>query len=157
VRAAAPRDYEQFKAWFVGRVDDPGVVYANARVVLLPTISGHGLSIKTVEAMASGLPLIATRLALRGMKEDAVALPGVTIADDAASFAKALRNEAGAAHVPTENERRLSAVRAYYDAHFSAGAYERNLALLIGGLLSHRQTLATNSSTAAKNDPALGG
>ncbi len=59
--------FERYKNWFLGRVENPGAIYAGARLVLLPTIDGHGLSIKTVEAMASGLPLIATRLALRGM------------------------------------------------------------------------------------------
>ncbi len=58
--------------WFLGRVEDPGAVYANARLVLLPTIGGTGLSIKTVEALSSGLPLIATPQALRGMDREAL-------------------------------------------------------------------------------------
>lgn len=136
VRAAAPREHERFKSWFVGRVDDPGAVYASARLVLLPTISGHGLSIKTVEAMASGLPLIATRLALRGMTSDALALPGVTIAEDANNFARALRDAASSDHIPDEKERRNSPVRAYYDAHFSARAYASNLTALTAPLLA---------------------
>ena len=137
VRSNAPRDYERFKSWFVGRVDDPGAVYAKARLALLPTISGHGLSIKTVEAMASGLPLIATPLALRGMNGHAAALPGVAVADDALAFAKALRESAATAHIPDDGERRASAVRAYYEAHFSAAAYQRNLAALIGPLFQN--------------------
>jgi glycosyltransferase involved in cell wall biosynthesis len=136
VRANAPRDYERFKSWFVGRIEDPGAAYADARLVLLPTISGHGLSIKAVEAMSSGLPLIATRLALRGMKEDSAALPGVTIVEDATSFAQALRLAAATPAIPNENERRSSAVRAYYDANFSGRAYERNLSALVAPLLA---------------------
>ena len=46
VRAEAPDVYAAYKRWFLGRVDDPGAVYASARLALLPTISGTGLSIK---------------------------------------------------------------------------------------------------------------
>lgn len=134
VRAREPSLFERHKDWFLGRVDDPGVVYASARLALLPTVSGHGLSIKTVEAMASGLPLIATALALRGMGDELLAIPGVAVADDPESFAAALA-KCAEAPVPGETERRSSPARSYYDAHFSASAYQRNLAGLIAPLL----------------------
>lgn len=135
VRSRAPETYEKYKGWFLGRVADPGAVYANARLALLPTISGHGLSIKTVEAMSSGLPLIATSHALRGMSGDASALPGVILADDPVTFARALR-AAAAMPIPNEAERRASAMRAFYDTHFSLAAYQRNLAALIAPMLA---------------------
>ncbi len=135
VRARDGALYERYKSWFLGRVNDPGTVYANARLGLLPTISGHGLSVKTVEAMASGLPLIATSSALRGMGEEAFALKGLRLADAPSDFAAALR-EAAAALGWSEAERKASAVRAYFDAHFSAQAYQRNLLKLIGPMLS---------------------
>lgn len=134
VRAREPSLFERHKDWFLGRIDDPGVVYAGARLTLLPTVSGHGLSIKTVEAMASGLPLIATTLALRGMGEESLALPGVAVADNPESFAAALLKWAQAP-VPDEAERKASPVRNYYDAHFSSSAYQRNLAGLIAPFL----------------------
>lgn len=134
VQARAPAEYERYKDWLVGRVDDLAAVYGNARLALLPTIGGFGLSIKTLEAMASGLPLVATSHALRGMGEDAATLEGVTIADDPIAFAQALREKASAP-IPTEAERRASAVRAYYDTHFSYAVYERNLAALAAPLL----------------------
>jgi polysaccharide biosynthesis protein PslH len=130
LRARDRELYERHRGWFLGRVEDPGAVYASAKAVLLPTISGHGLSIKTVEAMASGLPLVATRLALRGMGEEAFALAGVTLAEDAAEFAAAMRAAADAA-IPSAAERRASAARAYYEAQFSSPAYQRNLLALV--------------------------
>jgi len=130
VRARAPAEYERYRSWFLGRVEDPGAIYANARLALLPTISGHGLSIKTVEAMASGLPLIATPHALRGMRDDAAALAGVVVAEDAESFARALARAAAAATVPDEAARIVSAARRYFETQFSLAAYERNLAAL---------------------------
>ena len=127
--------YDHYKHWFLGRVEDPGAIYAGARLVLLPTIDGHGLSIKTVEAMASGLPLIATRLALRGMGEGALTLEGVVVADAPEDFARALK-EAARAPTWSEARREASAARAYYDAHFSAEAYERNLERLVAPMLA---------------------
>jgi glycosyltransferase involved in cell wall biosynthesis len=134
VRARDAALFERYRGWFLGRVEDPAAVYAGARLALLPTVGGHGLSIKTVEAMASGLPLIATRLALRGMGEGALELEGVTLADAPEEFAAAL-SEASRAPAWSEEQRKAGASRAYYEAHFSAEAYERNLAALVVPLL----------------------
>ena len=134
VKARAPDLYARYKDWFLGRVDDPGEIYARAKLVLLPTIDGHGLSIKTVEAMASGLPLVATKRALRGMSEEALRLEGVTIADAPQDFADAVKR---AALLPARSpqEREGSATRGFYDAQFSASAYEQNLLALLAPLL----------------------
>ena len=129
VRARAPQDYARYKDWFLGRVDNPGDVYKSAKAVLLPTISGTGLSIKTIEAMSSGARLIATPLALRGVEDAAGALAGVTLVETAERFAQALIDEA-AAPAMEESARRDSATRAFYDARFSLDAYRRNLAAL---------------------------
>ena len=134
VKARAAQLYARYKDWFLGRVDDPGAIYAAAKLVLLPTIDGHGLSIKTVEAMASGLPLIATTLALRGMGEAAQRLEGVTLADRPQDFAIAVQRLAALpARAPQERE--SSATRAFYDAQFSSRAYARNLLALVTPLL----------------------
>jgi glycosyltransferase involved in cell wall biosynthesis len=136
VRSGAPDEFYRYRDWFVGRVDEVGNVYGSARLVLLPMIKGFGLSIKTLEAMASGLPMIATSAALRGMKDDVVNLRDLTIADDAESFARALL-EKSREPGPTEAQRRTSSVRAYYDANFSLPVYERKLEALIGSLPSN--------------------
>ena len=49
--------YEAHRALFKGRVADLGAVYADAACILLPTVEGHGLSIKAVEALSSGAPI----------------------------------------------------------------------------------------------------
>lgn len=134
VRAADAGLYAQRRAAFLGRVDDLGAVYANARLVLLPTIEGTGLSIKTVEALASGLPLVATSHAFRGMAFDPATLAGVTIADDPAAFAAGVA-QALARPAPTPAMRRDSPMRRAYDAHFSAAAYEIRLAAVAAEVL----------------------
>ena len=128
--------YEARRGLFKGRVSDIGAVYAHAAAILLPTVEGHGLSIKAVEALSSGAPLIATRQAFRGMGVDPATLANVTLCDDAAAFAAALRGRweelaAGKAEParPDADTRRL------YEACFSPGAYARALAREIKPLL----------------------
>ncbi|WP_400767229.1 glycosyltransferase [Methylosinus sporium] len=116
--------YESNRALFKGRVDDIGAVYAQAACVLLPTVEGHGLSVKAVEAMASGAPLIATRRAFRGMAIDPERLGNVILADEAADFAAALR-EIGQHR--EEGARDVSDTRRLYDDMFSPAAYARAL------------------------------
>lgn len=134
VRSADSALHEKYRAHFAGRVDRLDDVYAGARLVLLPTIEGTGLSIKTVEAMASGLPLVATRHAFRGMNFDPATLGEVALADTPDEFARAVA-EALARPVPRADERRASATRRAYDEHFSDAAYRRRLAEIAAPLL----------------------
>lgn len=116
--------YRANRRLFKGRVDDIGSVYAQASCVLLPTIEGHGLSVKAVEAMASGAPLIATRRAFRGMAIDPERLSNVTVADKASDFAAALR---AAGRRSDAGPREASDTRRLYDEMFSPDAYARAL------------------------------
>ncbi|MFM8858876.1 MAG: glycosyltransferase family 4 protein [Methylocystis sp.] len=136
LRAQAPEEFSRYRQWFTGRVDDPGRIYACARLVLLPTISGHGLSIKTIEAFSSGLPIVATSLALRGLGAEAHMLDGVRVADAADGFARAIRDVLQ--DKPRDPEaREKSAARDYYNRHFSQKAYESHLAELIFSLIQN--------------------
>gem|GEM_PF-535685 len=135
VRARAPQEYKKYAHWFTGQVENLAEVYANAKLALLPTISGHGLSIKSVEALSSGLPLIATPQAMRGMDERAMdesvmTLPGIEFAETTSAFAQLLR-DAVERPIPDAATRAASATRAFYDRHFSQAAYRRNLAGLV--------------------------
>lgn len=134
VKAADAALHEKYRSWFAGRVDHIGDIYAHARLALLPTTSGTGLSIKSVEAMASGLPLVATNHAFRGMNIDPRTLENVALADDPDAFASALR-AAVAAPRPSEADRRASATRKAYDAHFSEAAYCGRLAAIAGPMI----------------------
>ena len=58
-------------SWFgVGRLEqvpDPAVFYAAVGCVLNPMVPGTGLKIKTVEALAHGMPVLGTRDAFSGL------------------------------------------------------------------------------------------
>lgn len=65
-------------SWLVGRypnidyldfVPDAQQFLMQARVVAIPTLRGGGIQIKTLDAIASGSPIVATTLALRGIND----------------------------------------------------------------------------------------
>jgi glycosyltransferase involved in cell wall biosynthesis len=72
----------------LGFVDELHPAYARARAALVPLLQGGGTPLKLIEALAHGLPVIATSRAAAGLQlrdgEDCL------LADDAASFAAAL-------------------------------------------------------------------
>ncbi len=133
VRARAPALYKANAQLFLGHVRDVGAAYANAAAVLLPTTEGHGVSIKTIEAMSSGAPLIATPHAFRGMRLDPAWLGNVTLAADAPAFAAALLR--AAASQPDPASRRDAETRKFYQSHFAFEAYRAALAKLALPLL----------------------
>ena len=133
IRSRDSKLYSRFSRRFRGRLDDIAAAYREAACVLLPTTEGYGLSIKTIEALSSGAPLIATRHAFRGIDVDPASLANVTVADDAEIFASALRKRAAAP--PDPGFREGSPTRRLYEARFSHAAYRDGLARLIGPLL----------------------
>ena len=81
--------FEQFKNYFVGEVADVVDYYRKAAVVIAPTKFGTGTSIKTIEALAAGKPIVATAEALRGVPSQTI-FPASKIASDPAEFASAM-------------------------------------------------------------------
>jgi glycosyltransferase involved in cell wall biosynthesis len=89
--------------------DDLGAVLGLSDLVLLPITSGGGSNLKTVEALLSGKPVVATRYAFRAY-EDFAAGPGVTLADDPPAFRRAVAQRLHAPDPPPRPpgwERRL--------------------------------------------------
>jgi polysaccharide biosynthesis protein PslH len=63
-----PGLFSKYQHRFVGRVDDLSKFYGSARVVLLPVIEGHGVAVKTIEAISFGKVIVATPLSYRGFE-----------------------------------------------------------------------------------------
>jgi hypothetical protein len=70
-----------------GRVPDAGAFLHASRVIAVPSTTGGGVQLKTLDAIATGRPLVATSVAMRGLEDPP---PTVRIADDPRSFAAAL-------------------------------------------------------------------
>jgi glycosyltransferase involved in cell wall biosynthesis len=133
-RARAPLLLDKHAELFSGRIDELDAVYANTAAVLLPTTTGHGISIKTIEALSSGAPLIATREAFRGMAIDPAALANVTLVSDAPGFAAALRRLAETPKLPPQ-DRKASDTRRLYERLFAFEAYVDAIAECLAPLL----------------------
>jgi glycosyltransferase involved in cell wall biosynthesis len=54
---------------YCGFVPDVQTFLAQAKVIAIPSITGGGIQIKTLDAIASGSPIVATPIALRGITE----------------------------------------------------------------------------------------
>ncbi|MBL8467685.1 glycosyltransferase [Methyloversatilis discipulorum] len=72
-----------------GFVPDIEALWSGVDVAINPVRWGSGLKIKTVEALAAGLPLVTTREGARGLEDGAG--EAFLLADDAAAFADACR------------------------------------------------------------------
>jgi glycosyltransferase involved in cell wall biosynthesis len=90
VRERRPDLYKRFRDSFVGRVTDLAPYYRAARSVIAPMRSGGGISVKTIEAFALGMPFIGTAKAYRGFPSEALARHGIQSHDDPRAFADAL-------------------------------------------------------------------
>jgi Glycosyl transferases group 1 len=113
-RNRAPNLYNAFKHAFSGSVENLDWFYSNTAAVLLPTVAGHGLSIKTVEALLTGKTIIATPLALRGIESDFGSTPDLYLAETATAFAAQIKKMSSPStgssvrkHVPQDKAVRL--------------------------------------------------
>ena len=135
-----PDLFARHRALFKGRADDLTPVYAQAGLVLLPSRTGHGLSIKTLEALSSGARIVATRHAFRGMSLDMLDFPNVLVADDPVAFSAAMRVAVMSAGTGTGTSRVIETHRAAYGARFGAKAYAARLAGLAASLINSGKT-----------------
>ncbi|MDC7786854.1 glycosyltransferase [Rhodoplanes sp. TEM] len=94
MEAVRPDLFGRYAHWFVGVVDDVTTVYAQAAVVVIPTRFGTGISIKTIEALAAGNPIVATGAALRGLV-GASTPASIASAEDPDGFARAMMETLG--------------------------------------------------------------
>ncbi|MCL2452338.1 MAG: glycosyltransferase [Alphaproteobacteria bacterium] len=136
LKLRAPELYKAHAKLFHGRVEmsELHTAYERACAVLLPATAGHGISIKTVEAMSTGAPLIATLLAFRGLGLDLAALANVCIAEDGASFAAALCQAYAGRSLPGP-ARQMVSTRQIYEKRFAIGAYQKSLWNIVEGFL----------------------
>jgi polysaccharide biosynthesis protein PslH len=116
VRQFLPDVYREFRPCFTGEVADLAPYYRAARCVIAPMVSGTGISIKTIEALALGKPFVGTSKSYRGMPLEKIREAGVHFHDEPQAFADAvahaLANEAEAAAIS----------RTAYDRIFSTEA-----------------------------------
>jgi len=116
VRIYAPEIHQAFRSNFVGPVAELAPLYRAARCVFAPMVSGTGISIKTIEALALGKPFVGTSKAYRGMPMDRIEQAGLHAYDTPQAFADAI------AHALSDEQGGAAASRAAYDNLFSKQA-----------------------------------
>jgi succinoglycan biosynthesis protein ExoO len=110
------------KVRFFGMVRDLGRVYRDAAVVICPLTVGSGLKIKLIEAMGRGKAIVATSVAVEGVRE--WVQPAVVVEDAPERFAAeavALLND------PALRRERAERAQAVAAARFSPDACYRDL------------------------------
>lgn len=142
VRGYQPQIYEAFRSCFVGQVADLAPFYRTARCAIAPMVSGSGISIKTIEALALGKPFVGTSKAFRGMPMEQIKEAGLREYDTPQAFADAIMGALGNQHLSGA----LS--RAAYDRVFSAKAAfnSRDDAVRIANNARHHQETGSPSA-----------
>jgi polysaccharide biosynthesis protein PslH len=116
MQGGLPQLYNSFRSCFTGEVADLIPYYRAARCVIAPMVSGSGISIKTIEALALGKPFVGTSKAFRGMPMERLKEAGMQAHDEPQAFADAIVHA-------LSNEREAQArSRAAYDSVFSPRA-----------------------------------
>lgn len=116
VQWQSPQLYETFRSCFVGEVADLAPFYRAARCVMAPMVSGSGISIKTIEALAQGKPFVGTSMAFRGMPMDDIQGAGLCAYDEPRAFADAI------VHTLANQDKAAAASRVAYHRVFSKEA-----------------------------------
>ena len=98
-----------------GFVDDLDSVLARATAVIAPLRFGSGVKIKMLEALARGVPLLATACAAEGIPVRPDGLDGCLVEDDLASWPALLTELAD----PTRNAELSAAASAFFDRTYS--------------------------------------
>ncbi len=117
VKRQNPALQDKFGGFFTGNVRDVSRCYRGSRCVLAPMVSGRGVSIKTIEACAFGLPIVGTSFAYRGLPREDVKAAGLSAYDEPREFAEAASLAFDAPHEFRVASRRL------YHALFSREAF----------------------------------
>ena len=116
VRTHLPEIYHANGSYFVGPIADIRSAYRAARCVVAPMVSGTGISIKTIEALALGKPFVGTSKAYRGMPMELVVGAGLQGHDSPQDFANAI------IRALSDQEQAAAASRCAYKKVFSKEA-----------------------------------
>jgi glycosyltransferase involved in cell wall biosynthesis len=99
-------------------------VYARSKVVIIPILQGSGLSIKTIECLASGRAVVTSPLGARGLRPDPESFLQLDMAGDPAGTARAILDLL--ASEPTRAKMQRKA-RDYYRANFGSDRYFKTM------------------------------
>jgi glycosyltransferase involved in cell wall biosynthesis len=131
-----PALFALYRHLFCGELPSLLGLYTGAKAVLAPAVAGTGTSIKLIEALCIGKPILTTTLALRGLPAGVAAGPDIHVHDAAAAFAEVMTGLSDG-RIPRTA---ISAGNAaLYDRLFSNARYFAALASVLDGRTSDRR------------------
>lgn len=127
----------KFGDLLVGQVATISEAYQDAKAVLVPALGGSGSSIKLLEAMCLGRPMLATTAITRGLSGESLSGLPITIADETEDFARCALKL-----LETPFAGKLQPLIDAYDKSFSCTAYNGRLNQIFQAItmqsMSHR-------------------
>lgn len=121
----------------LGRVADIAAAYQDTKVVVVPILSGAGISIKTLEALGHGKPVVTTPCGCRGMRGCGESLICRDFSREPDETAKRILELCASSN---ERERLGAAAREYIRTNFSPDAYARRMDQVLAPLMITRQS-----------------
>lgn len=118
--------YNRFRRFFMGAVGDVIPYYKAAKVVIVPVTFGTGVSIKFIEAMCIGKPLVVTSLAYRGLPADLIEQLPVKGKDTPIIFAQTMLS------LLQDSQELGAQCASFYDKHLSSQCYYDRLSKCTG-------------------------
>ena len=128
-----PDLYARYAPLCIGETPSVFDSYAATKAVLAPAMAGTGASVKLVEALCAGKPILTTSRALRGLPGTEAIGASIEVHDAAAGFADAMDRLSAAAPAAAAQ----AANAALYDRLFSNARYFANLHAIVDRRTTH--------------------
>jgi glycosyltransferase involved in cell wall biosynthesis len=120
VRDRDPGLFSRYERLFLGEVSSVYDFYTAAKVILAPARAGTGTSIKLIEALCAGKPILTTNLGIRGLPREQMVGEDIHVHDAAGDFADAMT---ALTRAPPQAAPRFLANAGVYDRVFSNRRY----------------------------------
>lgn len=122
----------------LGRVDDLDAVYFQSKIAVVPLFKGAGISIKTLEALSRGKPVVSTPIGARGLPDCGDSLIKIDFERAPEEVARTILELHRSAKLRNAYAQRA---RSYIEARFSREIYSRRLDDLLLPLLDRSKKL----------------
>ncbi len=112
--------------YYHGFVDDAQSFLSSAECIIVPSTSGGGIQIKTLEAISTGVPVVSTSTGMRGIEPFP---PSVSVADDPVEFARGIESI-------VSDQSRFDAQDGYWWSLQRKEAFDKTIRGLIEGVIA---------------------
>ncbi|HUY35698.1 MAG TPA: glycosyltransferase [Pirellulales bacterium] len=116
----------------LGRVDDLDALYRKSKIVIVPLFQGAGVSIKTLEALGHGKPVVSTPVGMRGLHDSRDCVIELRFEEEPEKVARCIRDLCASSGLRESYGRKAME---YIQTHFSRESYARRMDELLAVLM----------------------